>query len=79
MIKNRDFRELRIWIKSSDLVKVVYDVISGFPKSEIYGLTSQLKRAVVSISSNIAEGSSRGTKKDFANFISISIVYEFFH
>jgi len=69
MKKIRDFRELRIWIKACDLAKIIYDVTDGFPKSEIYGLSSQLRRAVVSVSSNIAEGCGRRTSKDFVGFL----------
>lgn len=49
--------------------KVIYDVTKTFPRDEIYGLTSQLRRAVISISSNIAEGCGRRTKKDFVYFL----------
>ena len=68
-IKNRDFRDLRVWVRAGDLAKVVYEVANKFPADEIYGLTSQLKRAVVSISSNIAEGCGRRTSKDFVGFL----------
>ena len=51
----------------------IYSLSKKFPKDEIFGITSQLRRAVVSISSNIAEGSSRSSKKDYARFIDISI------
>ncbi|MBU3923788.1 MAG: four helix bundle protein [Nanoarchaeota archaeon] len=65
----RDFRELRIWERSMELAEKIYEVTKRFPKSEIYGLTSQLRRAVVSISSNIAEGCGRRTSKDFVGFL----------
>lgn len=52
-----------------DLVMVVYELTDHFPKEELYGLTSQMRRAAVSIPSNIAEGSRRGTRKDFRNFL----------
>ena len=55
-----------------DLVEVIYRQTNSFPKEEIYGITSQLRRAVVSIPSNIAEGQARYTTKEFVNFLSIS-------
>ncbi len=66
------FRELRVWNKSMDLATMVYSISADFPKSEIYGLSSQMRRAAVSIASNIAEGSARGTKKDFKQFVAIA-------
>jgi len=69
MKKIRDFRELRVWVKALDLAEKVYGVTKGFPKSELYGLTSQLRRAVASISSNIAEGCGRRTSRDFVGFL----------
>ncbi|GGF69256.1 four helix bundle protein [Wenyingzhuangia marina] len=68
-----NFRELKIWKISKDFCKEVYLVTKSFPKSEIYGLTSQLNRAVVSIPSNIAEGCGRETSKDLARFITIAL------
>ncbi len=55
-----------------DLAALIYCVTAEFPKSEIYGLTSQMRRAAVSIPSNIAEGSVRGTRKDFKQFVAIA-------
>jgi four helix bundle protein len=66
------FRELRVWNKSMDLATMIYSISAEFPKSEIYGLSSQMRRAAVSIASNIAEGSARGTKKDFKQFVAIA-------
>ncbi len=60
-----DYRKLIVWQKSIELVKEVYLLTEQFPKEEIYGLTSQMRRAAVSIPSNIAEGSLRGHKKEF--------------
>jgi len=62
-------RDLVVWQKSIDLVELVYQLTNGFPREELYGLTSQMRRAAVSISSNIAEGKSRGTRKDYRLFI----------
>lgn len=64
-----DFRKLSIWNRSIDLATTVYKISSYFPKSEIYSLTSQIRRSVVSISSNIAEGAGRQSDKDFAKFL----------
>lgn len=63
------FKDLDVWKVSMDLVVKVYEITRGFPKSEQFGLASQLQRAAVSIPSNIAEGSGRGTRKDFAHFL----------
>ncbi|MCK4649767.1 four helix bundle protein [Candidatus Pacearchaeota archaeon] len=65
----RDFRDLDVWKRAFLFGKEIYKVTSGFPKSEVYGLTSQLRRAAVSISSNIAEGCGRRTSKDFVSFL----------
>lgn len=62
-----------MWNKSSDLVILVYKLTSKFPKEETYGITSQIRRAAVSVPSNIAEGSLRGTKKDFQHFLTIAL------
>lgn len=66
------FRKLKVWEKSFDLVKAVYELCKKLPKDEVYGLTSQIRRAAVSVPSNIAEGSQRSTEKDFANFLLIA-------
>jgi len=63
------FRDLEVWRVSMDLVVRVYEITREFPKNEQFGLASQLQRAAVSIPSNIAEGSGRGTRKDFAHFL----------
>ena len=68
----KSFRELRVWNKAMELAARVYSVTADFPKAEIYGLTSQMRRAAVSIASNIAEGSVRGTRKDFKQFVAIA-------
>src|ERR1700712_2784613 len=66
------YKKLEAWKKSMELVKEIYSLTKGFPKEEIYGLTSQLKRAAVSIPTNIAEGSGRNYKKDTVQFLHIS-------
>ncbi len=65
----KSYKELIVWQKAMDLVTEVYKVTEGFPKSELYGLTSQMRRAAVSIPSNIAEGRRRGSRKEFKQFL----------
>ncbi|SDT02018.1 four helix bundle protein [Winogradskyella sediminis] len=67
------FKELQIWKRSRLFCSEIYAITSKFPDSEKFGLTNQLRRASVSIPSNIAEGSSRNSNKDFARFLQISI------
>ncbi|MCB0284724.1 MAG: four helix bundle protein [Calditrichaeota bacterium] len=69
----KDFRNLKVWEKAHKFVINVYEETKKFPKEEVYGLTSQLRRAAASIPTNIVEGSSRGSNKDFSRFIQISI------
>ena len=69
----RDFRKYVIWQKAIELTDRIYSYTDQFPKSEIYSLSNQIQRAVVSIASNIAEGSSRTSDKDFAHFLEMSI------
>ena len=68
-----NFRELIVWKKSIELSNRVYQLTKTFPSSELYALTSQMQRAVVSIAANIAEGAGRVTDKDFAHFLSIAL------
>ena len=68
-----NFKELNVWKEAQAFSIKVYKDVAGFPSTEIYGITSQIKRAAVSIPSNIAEGAGRNTNKDFARFISIAI------
>jgi four helix bundle protein len=68
----KSYGELIAWQKAMDLVKSVYEAVRTFPKEEIYGLTSQLKRAVVSIPSNIAEGQGRKSAREFLHHLSIA-------
>jgi len=68
-----NFRELKIWKKSMELAEKLYGVTSEFPKEEQFGLTSQIRRAAVSIPSNIAEGAGRNTKKYFLQFLGIAL------
>jgi four helix bundle protein len=66
------YRELIVWQKAMGLVESVYRATHHFPNTEIYGLTSQVRRAAVSIPSNIAEGQGRRTTRDFLNFLSVA-------
>ena len=67
------FKELKVWQKAIELVTNTYLKTQSFPKEEIYGLTSQIRRCAISIPSNIAEGCGRKTEKDFNNFLGISL------
>jgi len=69
----KDFKNLKVWQKGINLVVNIYKVSENFPKEEIYGLTSQVRRSAVSIPSNIAEGSGRNSDKDFNRFLDISL------
>jgi four helix bundle protein len=66
------FRDLRVWQTGMQLVTRVYAIIRNFPREEIYGLTSQLRRAAVSIPSNIAEGHARQSTKEYLHHISVT-------
>jgi len=66
------YKDLIVWQKSIELVVEIYKLTDKFPKSEIYGLVSQMRRSAVSVPSNIAEGRRRGTKKDYRNFLTIA-------
>ncbi|UOK41554.1 MULTISPECIES: four helix bundle protein [Flavobacterium] len=67
------FKELGIWKKSRVFCSDIYSITASFPNEEKFGLTNQLRRASVSIPSNIAEGSSRNSNKDFSRFLEIAI------
>lgn len=67
------FKELQIWQRSRAFCSVIYKLTADFPETEKFGLVNQLRRASVSIPSNIAEGSSRSSNKDFVRFLTISI------
>ena len=66
------YKDLIVWQRAIELVVAVYALTESFSKEEVYGLTSQMRRAAVSVASNIAEGRMRGTKKDFTNFLRIA-------
>lgn len=65
----KSHRDLIAWQKAMNLVAAVYEASKGFPKEELYGLTSQTRRAAVSIPANIAEGQGRRSKKEFCQFL----------
>jgi four helix bundle protein len=68
----RNYQDLLAWQKAMDLVELVYSATRSWPKEEIYGLTSQIRRAVVSVPSNIAEGQGRTSSKEFLHHLSIA-------
>lgn len=68
----QDYRQLKVWSQSHALALSVYSATVGFPKTERYGLAGQLRRAAVSVPSNIAEGASRSSSNDFARFLEIA-------
>ncbi len=68
-----NFKNIIAWQKARALVKDVYLLLKKFPKEELYDLVSQIRRAVISIPSNIAEGSGRGSNKEFSRFLDIAI------
>lgn len=69
----RSHKDLEIWKRSIQMVTEIYDLTRDFPDNEKYGLVNQIRRASVSVPSNIAEGAARKSKKEFANFLYISI------
>lgn len=66
-------KDLDVWKKSIELVTVIYDITKQFPKEEMFGLVSQMRRAAISIPSNIAEGATRNSKKEFKQFLYIAL------
>ena len=71
--KIRTFKDLRVWQKGIELVKEVYKVTAAYPKTEDYGLSSQMRRASVSIPANIAEGFRRRSSKEHKQFLNIAL------
>ena len=71
--KIRNHKDLEVWKKSMDLVSNIYKITESFPNKELYGLTNQIRRAAVSIPSNIAEGAARNSKKEFIQFLYIAL------
>ena len=66
-------KDLDVWKESIDLVEVIYKLTAKLPKEEVYNLTLQMRRASVSISSNIAEGAARSSSKDYVRFLYMSL------
>ena len=71
-MKNSNYKNLLVWQKAMDLVVEIYKITKLLPKEEIYGISDQLRRSAVSIPSNIAEGQSRNSIKEFIQFLSIA-------
>jgi four helix bundle protein len=71
-MKLKSYRDLTAWQMAMDLVVSVYEMTREFPENERYGLTNQLRRAAVSIPSNVAEGQGRSTSRDFLHFLSVA-------
>jgi four helix bundle protein len=69
----QDFKKLKVWEKSHQLTVAVYRATASFPKDELYGLTSQIRRSCSSIPANIAEGCGRGGKAEFARFLQVAV------
>src|SRR3989338_4809921 len=70
--KIESYRDLIVWQRAMDLVREIYKITLQFPKSELYGLASQMQRAAVAIPSNIAEGFQRGHRKEYCQFLRIA-------
>ena len=66
------FRDLIVWQRAMELTTEIYRLTEGFPKAEVYGLASQMRRAAVSVPSNIAEGAGRGSKREFCRFLDVA-------
>lgn len=71
-MKSTDYRQLKVWQKAMDLTTDIYKLVKLLPKEETYALSDQVRRAAVSIPSNIAEGQGRNSDKEFVNFLSIA-------
>jgi len=71
-MQSNSYKDLRVWQKSLELVVEIYKLTEDFPRSEAFGLISQMRRAAVAVSSNIAEGQKRGHQKEFLQFLYIS-------
>ena len=71
--KVENHKDLDVWKEAIELVLDIYEITKSFPKEEVYGLTSQIRRATVSIPSNIAEGAARSSKKEFLKFLYIAL------
>jgi len=72
MTQNGSYRDLKVWHKAMDLLDAIYDLLASLPDIEKYALASQMRRAVISIPSNIAEGYGRNTRPDYIRFLWIA-------
>jgi len=72
-VKVKDYKDLKVWQKGIEIVDKIYSITDGFPKSELYGLVSQMTRASVRIPSNVAEGFARHHTKEYKQFLYISL------
>jgi four helix bundle protein len=72
-MKVKDYKDLRVWQKGIEIVDKIYSMTNSFPKDELYGLVSQMRKAAVSIPSNIAEGFARQHNKEYKQFLYISL------
>lgn len=70
---NHNFKKLKVWMKAMELCDDIFKITSTYPKSELYALTSQMNRSAISVPSNIAEGSSRSSTKEFKRYLEISL------
>jgi len=68
----KSYRDLRVWQSGMDLVVMIYEISDEFPSKEVYGLTSQIRRAAISVPSNIAEGHTRESTKEYLHHLSIA-------
>jgi four helix bundle protein len=71
-MSSSNYQRLRVWQNGMELVRSVYRLTRGFPRHEVFGLSSQLQRAAVSVPANIAEGHTRGTTKEFLRYVTMS-------
>ncbi len=69
MESDKGYHQLKVWQKTRKFVKVIYELTEGFPKSEVFGLTSQLRRAIVYVLLNIVEGDRRSSRNEFIRFL----------
>ncbi len=72
-MKVKDYKDLKVWQKGIEIVDMVYELTAKFPKEELYGLTTQMRRAAISIPSNISEGFVRSHSKEYKHFLQISL------
>ncbi|MCA1599468.1 MAG: four helix bundle protein [Chloroflexi bacterium] len=72
-MSGQNYRDLIVWQKAMDLVAQVYQVTRDWPRDELYGLTNQVRRAVVSVPANVAEGQGRGNQKEFGRYLAIAV------